>query len=86
MPLHRGTSDRRTIHNIPPRQHHPTTNTTGATSGIHPDHRASTRNPNSNSMAYSDANNRYQQGAMMSNSNNGPHSFLSRISSKFARK
>ncbi len=86
MPLNRSAPDRKTIHNIPSRQHHPITNTSGATSGIHPDHRASTRNPPSNSMAYNDANSRYQQGAMTSNSNSGAQSFLSKLSSKFARR
>jgi hypothetical protein len=86
VPLNRSAPDRKTIHNLPPRQHHPTTSTSAATSGIHPDHRASTRNPNSSSMAYADANNRYPQGEMMANSNNGAQSFLSKLSSKFARR
>ncbi len=86
MPLNRSAPDRKTIHNLPSRQHHPATNTSGTTSGIHPDYRASTRNPTSNSAAYNDANNRYQPGAMMSNSNSGAQSFLSKLSSKFARR
>jgi hypothetical protein len=86
MQLNRSAPDRKTFHHIPSRQHNPTTNTSGTTSGIHLDHRASTRNPNSSSMAYADANNRYQQGAMMSSSNSGAQSFLSKLSSKFARK
>jgi len=86
MPLNRSAPDRKTIHTIPTRQHHATTNTSATTSGIHPDHRASTRNPPSHSMAYNDTNNRFQQGAIMSNSNNGAQSFLSKLSSKFARR
>jgi hypothetical protein len=78
MQLNRSAPDRKTFHHIPSRQHNPTTNTSGTTSGIHPDH--------SSSMAYADANNRYQQGAMMSSSNSGAQSFLSKLSSKFARK
>jgi hypothetical protein len=84
--LNRSAPDRKTIHNLPSRQHHQGTNASGATSGIHPDHRASTRNPTSSSSAYNDTNSRYQQGLMMSNSNNGAQSFLSKLSSKFARR
>lgn len=86
MPLNRAAPDRKTIHHLPSRQQQPLTNTSGTASGIHPDHRASTRNPTSTSMAYGDANSRYQTGAAMSNSNSGAQSFLSKLSSKFARK
>jgi hypothetical protein len=83
MPINRSAPDRKTIHNIPSRQHHPATSTSAATSGLHPDHRASTRNPNN---SYADANNRYQQGAVVPSSNSGAQSFLSKLSSKFARR
>lgn len=86
MPLNRAAPDRKTIHHLPSRQQQQLTNASGTASGIHPDHRASTRNPTSTSMAYGDANNRYQTGAAMSNSNSGAQSFLSKLSSKFARK
>jgi hypothetical protein len=86
IPLNRSAPDRKTIHNIPSRQHHPTTNTSAATGGINSDHRASTRNPASNTMGYADMNSRYQYGAMTSGSNSGAQSFLSKLSSKFARR
>ena len=86
MPLNRSAPDRKTIHHLPSRQHPGGPNASGTASGIHPDHRASTRNPTSTSMAYGDFNNRYQTGGAMSNSNSGAQSFLSKLSSKFARK
>ncbi len=86
VPLNRSAPDRKTIHNIPSRQHHPTTNTSMTHSGINNDHRASTRNPNSNTMGYTDMNNRQQYGATMSSTNSGAQSFLSKLSSKFARR
>ncbi len=85
-PLNRSAPDRKTIHNIPSRQHHQVTNTSAATGGINADHRASTRNPNTGTMGYGDMHNRYQQGAMMSSTNSGAQSFLSKLSSKFARR
>ncbi|CAF0793378.1 unnamed protein product [Adineta steineri] len=84
-PLNRAAPDRKTIHNIPTRQPHPTTNASATTSGLNTDHRASARNPNS-TMNYGDINNRNQHGAMMSSTNSGAQSFLSKLSSKFARR
>ncbi|CAF1316026.1 unnamed protein product [Rotaria sordida] len=85
--LNRSAPDRKTIHNIPTRQHYPTTNTSATTGGFNTEHRASTRNPHSSTMANTDTNNRYQHGAMMSSTtNSGAQSFLSKLSSKFARR
>ncbi|CAF0996778.1 unnamed protein product [Rotaria magnacalcarata] len=87
-PLSRSSHDRKTIHTIASRPHYPTTNTPTVTgSGFNAEHRASSRNPNSGTMTNSDMNNRYQQGAMMSSgANSGAQSFLSKLSSKFARR
>ncbi|CAF2879593.1 unnamed protein product [Rotaria sp. Silwood2] len=87
LSLNRSAPDRKTIHTIPTRQHYPTTNTSATTSGFNTEHRASTRNPTSSAMANTDVNNRHQQGAMMSSAaNSGAQSFLSKLSSKFARR
>jgi hypothetical protein len=81
-PLNRSAPDRKTIHStFPSRQHH-------TASG---DQRASTRNPNSSTMGFSDGNNRHQQQAggassMMGGTGSGAQSFLSKLSSKFARR
>jgi hypothetical protein len=83
--LNRSAPDRKTIHNIPTRQHYPA-NSSATNSGINPDHRSSTRTPNNSTMAFGDTNSRYQQGMMMSGANNGAQSFLSKLSSKFARR
>ncbi|CAM4913064.1 unnamed protein product [Rotaria socialis] len=87
-PLSRSSHDRKTIHTISSRPHYPTSNTSTAIgSGFNAEHRASSRNPNSGTMANSDMNNRHQQGAMMSSgTNSGAQSFLSKLSSKFARR
>ena len=86
--LNRSAPDRKTIHNIPTRPHHSTSNNTSssATSGSHVDHRASTRNPPSSTMAFGETHTRHQQASMMSNTNSGAQSFLSKLSSKFARR
>ena len=85
-PLSRSAPDRKTIHNIPSRQPYSTANTSAATSRLNTEHRASKRKANSSAMAYTDAYNRHQQGTMMSATNNGAQSFLSKLSSKFARR
>ncbi len=84
--MNRAAPDRKTIHNIPSRQHYSTANASAAPSGINADHRASIRNTNTGTMNYTDMNNRHQPGAMMSGTNNGAQSFLSKLSSKFARR
>ncbi|CAF0992093.1 unnamed protein product [Adineta steineri] len=82
--LNRSAPDRKTIHStFPSRQHQASTPTT--------DYRASTRNPNSSTMGFSDANNRHQQQAggassMIGGTGSGAQSFLSKLSSKFARR
>jgi hypothetical protein len=86
IPLNRAAPDRKTIHNIPTRPHYSTTNASAVPSGINADHRASIRNTNTGTMNYTDMNNRHQAGAMMSGTNNGAQSFLSKLSSKFARR
>ncbi|CAF0849941.1 unnamed protein product [Adineta ricciae] len=85
-PLNRAAPDRKTIHNIPSRQHHQGTNASTTSGGISADYRASTRNPNTNTMNHADMNNRHLHGATMSGANNGAQSFLSKLSSKFARR
>jgi len=86
--LNRSAPDRKTIHTIPTRPHHSTSNNTSssATSGTNADYRASTRNPTSSTMAFGEAHQRHQQASMMSNTNSGAQSFLSKLSSKFARR
>ncbi|CAF0793681.1 unnamed protein product [Rotaria sp. Silwood1] len=82
--LNRSAPDRKTIHStFPSRQYQTSTTTT--------DYRASTRNPNSSTMGFSDGNNRHQQHAggassMIGGTGSGAQSFLSKLSSKFARR
>jgi hypothetical protein len=82
--LNRSAPDRKTIHSTyPSRQHQ------GSTTAA--DHRASTRQPNSSTMGFSDGNNRHQQQAggassMIGGTGSGAQSFLSKLSSKFARR
>ena len=84
--LVRGGQDRQTIHStFPSRQHHPP----GMTSAG--DSRASTRNPNSNTMGSNDGTGRYHQqtdgaSSMIGGTGTGAQSFLSKLSSKFARR
>jgi hypothetical protein len=82
--LNRSAPDRKTIHStFPSRQHQ--------TSTTNPDYRASTRNQNSSTMGFSDGNTRHQQQAaaaasMIGGTDSGAQSFLSKLSSKFARR
>ena len=84
--LNRSAPDRKTIHNIPTRPHYTNNNTSSATSGTNADHRASTRNPNTSTMAFGEMHNRHQQATNISNTHSGAQSFLSKLSSKFARR
>jgi hypothetical protein len=81
--LNRDAPDRKTIHSTFPSRHHQTSTT-------NPDYRASTRNPNSTT-GFSDGNNRHQPQAggassMIGGTGSGAQSFLSKLSSKFARR
>jgi hypothetical protein len=82
--LNRSAPDRKTIHStFPSRQHQPST--------TNPDYRASTRNPNSSTTGFSDGNTRHQPEAggassMIGGTGSGAQSFLSKLSSKFARR
>jgi hypothetical protein len=82
--LNRSAPDRKTIHStFPSRQHQSST--------TNPDYRASTRNPNSSTMGFSDGNTRHQPEAggassMIGGTGSGAQSFLSKLSSKFARR
>jgi hypothetical protein len=82
--LNRSAPDRKTIHSTFPSRQHPTSTT-------NPDYRASTRNPNSSTMGFSDGNPRHQQQAggassTIGGTGSGAQSFLSKLSSKFARR
>lgn len=85
--LNRSAPDRKTIHStFPSRQYQTSTTTTAAS-----DYRASTRHPNSSTMGFNDGNNRHQQHAggassMIGGTGSGAQSFLSKLSSKFARR
>jgi len=87
--INRSAPDRKTIHSTYPSRQHQTSSTS-----THADYRASTRNPNNNNnntMGLSDGNTRHQQQAgvassMIAGSGTGAQSFLSKISSKFARR
>ncbi len=74
--LNRSAPDRQTIHSTYPSRQHAT---------------ASTRNSNNSTTDFSDGNTRYQQQAgatssMIGGTGNGAQSFLSKLSSKFARR
>jgi hypothetical protein len=87
--LNRSAPDRKTIHSIPTRPHYSNnnnSNTSSVTSGTNVEHRSSTRNPNSSTMVFGETNNRHQTATMMSSTNSGAQSFLSKLSSKFARR
>lgn len=87
--INRSAPDRKTIHSTFPSRQHQTSSTS-----THADYRASTRNPNnntSNTMGLSDGHTRHQQQAgaassMIAGTGSGAQSFLSKISSKFARR
>ncbi|CAF0911570.1 unnamed protein product [Rotaria sordida] len=83
--LNRSAPDRKTIHSTFPSRQYQTSTTTPN------DYRASTRTPNSSTMGFSDGNNRHQQHAggassMIGGTGSGAQSFLSKLSSKFARR
>ena len=85
VPLNRSVPDRKTIHSTFPSRQYQASRTTAS------DYRASTRNPNSNTMGFGDGNNRRQHHAggassMTGGTGNGAQSFLSKLSSKFARR
>ncbi|CAF4410655.1 unnamed protein product [Rotaria socialis] len=82
--LNRSAPDRKTIHSTFPSRQYQASSTTA-------DYRASTRNPNSSTTGFSDGNNRAQQHAggassMIGGTGSGAQSFLSKLSSKFARR
>lgn len=82
--LNRSAPDRKTIHSTYPSRQHQSSTT-------NPDYRASTRHPNSSTMGFSDANSRHQPQAggassMIGGTGSGAQSFLSKLSSKFARR
>ena len=84
--LVRGGQDRQTIHSTFPSRHH---NPSGMTGGG--DSRASTRNANNNTMGSNDGSARYHQqtdgaSSMIGGTGTGAQSFLSKLSSKFARR
>lgn len=84
--MNRAAPDRKTIHTIPTRQNYPGTNTSSATSGYGTEHRTS-KNANNSTTANTDTLSRNQQGTMTSSAtNSGAQSFLSKLSSKFARR
>ena len=82
--LNRSAPDRKTIHSTFPSRQHQTSSTTT-------DYRASTRNPNSSTMGFSDDDYHHQQqdggaSSMIGGTGSGAQSFLSKLSSKFARR
>lgn len=82
--LNRSAPDRKTIHSTYPSRQYQQSATTA-------DYRASTRNPNSSTSGFGDGNNRPQQHAggassMIGGTGSGAQSFLSKLSSKFARR
>lgn len=84
--LNRSAPDRKTIHSTFPSRQHPTSSTS-----TNPDYRASTRNPTSSTTSSSDGYPRHQPQAgaassMIGGTGSGAQSFLSKLSSKFARR
>ncbi|CAF4361976.1 unnamed protein product, partial [Rotaria magnacalcarata] len=82
--LNRSAPDRKTIHSTFPSRQYQASSTTA-------DYRASTRNPNISTTGCSGGNNRAQQHAggassMIGGTGSGAQSFLSKLSSKFARR
>lgn len=84
--LNRSAPDRKTIHSTFPSRQHPTTSTS-----TNPDYRASTRHPTSSTTSSNDGYPRHQPQAggassMIGGTGSGAQSFLSKLSSKFARR
>lgn len=83
--LTRSAPDRKTIHGTYPSRH-------GQSSAASGDSRASTRHPNSGAMGFGDGTARHQQqtpggaSSMIGGTGTGAQSFLSKLSSKFARR
>lgn len=85
--LNRSAPDRKTIHSTFPSRQHPASSTS-----TNPDYRASTRHPPNSATGYSDGHtSRHQPQAgaassMIGGTGSGAQSFLSKLSSKFARR
>jgi hypothetical protein len=82
--FNRSAPDRKTINSTFPSRQHPSSST-------NPDYRASTRHATNNTMDFSDGHSRHQQSAdtassMIGGTGSGAQSFLSKLSSKFARR